>query len=68
MDKLNQNTTHYNDFGLDITLLVVKLKLTPTKRLIEHQVFMDQLEELQQARVIKTHDQIQRITPSLLST
>lgn len=51
---------NYNDFGLDVTLLLSKLRLTPTERLIEHQAFMDQLDELQKAKIIKTHDKFQR--------
>lgn len=64
MGPSDNTLSNYNDFGLDVTLLVYKLTLTPTQRLIEHQIFMDQLEELQQAKIVVHHDQVQRTPPN----
>ena len=53
----------YNEYGIDRTLLIERLHLTPTERLNEHVRFMDFVEELQKAKIIRSHDSIQK-TPS----
>ena len=55
----NDFKNNHNEYGIDRTLLLERLKLTPTERLEEHMRFMDFIEELQGAKIIKGHDQFQ---------
>ncbi len=43
----------HNEYGIDRTLLIERLKLTPTERLREHESFLAQIEELR--RTIRRH-------------
>lgn len=56
-DEYFKNT--HNKYGIDRTLLIERLRLTPTERLEEHMRFMEFVEELQKAKIIKSHDPIQ---------
>ncbi|MBX7148089.1 hypothetical protein K1X76_03315 [bacterium] len=58
MSKDDFKKTH-NEYGVDRTLLVARLKLTPTERLEEHMRFMSFVEELKTAKIIKDHDKLQ---------
>ena len=54
-------STH-NEYGVDRTLLIERLKLTPTERLREHKRFMEFVEKLEKAKPVETHDPV-RGTP-----
>lgn len=50
----------HNEYGIDRTLLIERLKLTPTERLEEHKQFMEFVEELKAAKVYHSHDSLQK--------
>lgn len=50
----------YNEYGIDRTLLIERLKLTPTQRMQEHMQFMEFVEKLQKAKIYRSHDTLRK--------
>lgn len=53
----------HNEYGIDRTLLIERLRVTPTQRLLDAEIFLAQIEELRRTAKIIPHDSISQNHP-----
>lgn len=58
LDEYFKNT--HNEYGIDITLLIERLRLTPTQRLLDLENMATQIEELRKNAKIISHDSVSK--------